>query len=112
MARTDRLKRNLHILRALKKPNRQRRREILKHADKDLICSICDCAKNILNGNIPVTETNKNRLKKHKQVLRQLADPTVPTTAKKTIFKRQEGGFLSALIPALLGPVLSLITGR
>ena len=107
--KVSRLRRNFELLKALHKSKPARRKELLKAADKDLVESVCDCAKNVLNGNIHLNPARKRTLAKHKKVLRELADPGITVEKKAKIFKRQKGGFIGALLPALLGPVLSAV---
>ena len=63
----------------------------------------CECAKNILKGNVPLSRRQMSTLRRQKQNLRQLALKKVAVKKKKKIL--QKGGFISAL----LGPALSLL---
>lgn len=114
--RTVRLQRNLHLLKALHKANSSRRKQLLYSCDSDFRRCIEDCCKNVLNGNIPLSESDKKKLSKHKKTLRILAGPLSSYKKKSKIYKIQRGGFLGSLIPALLGPIIgvvsSLITGK
>lgn len=103
------LRRNIYLLKALQKASAARRREILKGADIDFVETVCACCRNILNGNIPITEGKKRTLAKHKKLLRNLADPAVPGKTKKAIVLKQKGGFFASLLPAILGPVLGAV---
>ena len=58
---------------------------------------------NVLNGNIPVSEEERKRLKKHKYCLRELVKKKISDKQRKHLI--QEGGFLGALIPILGGLV-------
>jgi hypothetical protein len=106
--RTSRLKRNFHVLKALYKSKPSRRRELLANADSDLVHSLCDCSKNVLNGNIPLSSNRKKQLKRHRKLLRTLANPSVPFGTRSRIIKKQRGGFLP-LLPALLGPIIGVV---
>lgn len=103
------LRRNIYLLKALQKAKTARRREILKGADIDFVETVCACCRNILNGNIPITEGKRRTLTKHRKLLRKLADTSVPGKTKKNIVLRQKGGFFASLLPAILGPVLGAI---
>jgi hypothetical protein len=105
--KTTRLSRNLHLLKAIYKTSPKRRKELIANADKDLVCTICDCAKNVLNGNVPMSKARKKKLVKHKKVLRALANPRISINRKRLAFKNQTGGFLPLLIP-LLAPILGI----
>ena len=92
------------------KHDKQKRNRIIDEGGMELVHCICDCVHNVLQGNIPVNDTEKNRLKRHKECLRELVK-------KKTLDKKrkhliQEGGFLGALIPILVGLVGKLFTGQ
>ena len=50
----------------------QKRNAIIDHAGKELVHCICDCVLHVLNGNIPVNEEEKQRLKRHRHCLREL----------------------------------------
>lgn len=103
MSSTKRLKRNLDFVKVLCKANKCQREGICKGADRDLILCICECADNILRGNIPIKGTIKRKLSKHKKHLRELSDRKTKLKAKKQILV-QHGGFL----PLLLTPILSV----
>jgi hypothetical protein len=106
--RGSRLKRNFHVLKALFKSKPKRRKELLASADSDLVHSLCDCSKNVLNGNVPLSSSRKKQLKRHRKLLRTLADSSVPFGTRSRIIKKQRGGFLP-LIPALLAPILGIV---
>lgn len=97
-----RLKRNFKLLRYLKKVKKQRRSSVLKSAKKDLILCICDCANNILRGNVRLKERDRKALRRHKKSLRLLATQRTGLE-KKRKFLVQKGGFL----PLLLAPIIS-----
>ena len=80
---------------------------ILKSADNELIKCICECALNVLRGNIPLEPAQKNTLRKYKKQLRQLSSNN-PLTQKRKIIQRGSGflPFLLAPIIAALGPTL------
>ena len=61
----------------------------------------------VLNGNIPVNEEEKQRLKRHRHCLRELVKKN--TLDKKRKHLIQEEGFLGAQIPKLSGFVTKLL---
>lgn len=99
----QRVKRNLDFLKVLYKANKCQRHGIIKGANKDLIICLCECADNLLKGNIPIKEETKQKLRRHKKPLRELADKKSSLKVKREILC-QRGGFL----PLLLAPVLSI----
>lgn len=82
MSRT--LQRNAEILKFLHKTTPQYRKSILNSADKNLIHCICECAYNILQGKVPLNHTQKNKLRKHKQILRDLVNRKLSVHRKKS----------------------------
>lgn len=101
-----RLRRNLQFLKSLKKAKKRQRSTILKSANKDLILCICDCAYNVLKGNVHLKPKDKKALRRHKRALRALAEKRVALKRKQKLLV-QKGGFL----PFLLAPILSAAGG-
>ncbi|OXU16287.1 hypothetical protein TSAR_001073 [Trichomalopsis sarcophagae] len=62
------------ILHALYHLNKEQRKAVLKKANRNLIKGICECALNMLKGNVPLNAVQKVKLKKHKSILRRLSD--------------------------------------
>lgn len=81
------------------------RKTIIKTGDKELLTCLCECSKNVLKGNVPLTTNQKSHLRRHKRALRELA--LKKTSKKKKVALIQKGGFLGAL----LTPILSLLGG-
>ena len=92
----------------LSKCNSKQRRGILQSADPALIKAICECALNVVKGNIPLTPTQKRRLSPHKNTLRSLADRKKSLKTKKRILI-QKGGFLPLLLKAIVPTIASLL---
>lgn len=65
---------------------------------------ICDCANNILKGNVPLNKEQYRYLQKYRCTLRQLSNKKLKIKDRKDILVNQRGGFL----PSLLIPVLSV----
>ena len=85
------------------------RKELLRHADNELVKCICECACKVLDSSIPISSGEKKRLKKYKKTLRQLRDTKSSIAGKKKIIVQSGGGFLLSLIPAVVGALASLI---
>ena len=92
------------------KHDEQKCNRIINEGGMELVHCICDCVHNILQGNIPVNEEEKERLKRYKECLRALVEKK--TSDKKRKHLIQEGGFLGSLIPILEGLVGKLFTGQ
>lgn len=102
--KSTRARRLLSVLRPIKRMNNQKQKQFVSCCDKNTIYNICECAKNILAGNVRLRSAQLNKLKKHKTALRKLALKKTPLKTKRHIL--QKGGFLGALI----GPVIGLLS--
>jgi len=100
---SSRLKKYFAKLSLLKKASAKVRKNILKDCNKNLLCCICECAKNVLKGNVPLSKPQKSKLSRFKKKLRHLVSKKIRATVKKKLV--QSGGFLGAL----LTPVLSFL---
>lgn len=97
-----RVKTHIELLRALHTLKPQYRSVLLKACNNEEINCICECIHNVLKGKIPLEENQKNKLKKHKNILRKLLCKGKSKTRKNIII--QKGG---AFLPIILGSVLS-----
>ena len=103
-----RLKKQEQVLRRLwraRKP--QTVKDIIKTGGKELTNILCECALNVLRGNVPLKKQQKLRLTPHKKGLRELSDKKTSVKKKTNILQR--GGFLSALLGPIIGIVGSLL---
>jgi len=100
------LKKYEPYLRLLQKSSSKVRNKLTKkHCSPDFIKCICECAKNVLVGNVTLSPEHKRRLKRYKHSLRKLALKKTSIKSKKRII--QSGGFLGAL----LGPIVKVLGG-
>lgn len=89
----------------------KRKAVFLRKCPNHVIKCVCECALNLLKGNIPLTIRQKNKLNTHKRVLRQLGDKKVPLFKKRRLLIQKGDGFLSVLIPAAVSVLSTLING-
>lgn len=103
----DRLKKYAGKLKNFRKLSQKNRKKFLKKYlnDGEFLKCICECAKNILNGVVPLSVTQKKSLRQRRNSVRRLASKKTSVKDKKRIIQR--GGFLSALI----SPILSILGG-
>lgn len=101
-------KKNAVLLQAICAASPQQRRALINRADLKLVRCICECALNILKGNVPLKPSEKKRLSKHKTFLRKLAKIGKSLKTKKKIIN-QKGG---SLLPLILGPVVSALISK
>lgn len=86
----------------------ERREKMLKKLDEGTVQAICDCAKGVLKGEIPINYIEKDNLEKHKEILRSLREPTNSIKDKKDIIVQNGGNFLLSLIPTVIGALAAL----
>lgn len=84
---------------------------LLRKCPNSIIKSVCECALNLLKGNVPLTKRQKNKLSPYKRTLRKLGDKKVPLFKKRRLLVQKGEGFLSVLIPAAISVLSSLIHG-
>lgn len=83
------------------------RKKLLTHADPELVKCIGTCVTKVLDGSVPLSTAETNKLKKYKKALRKIKS-TAPAKRKQAIIQ-SGGGFLLSLIPAVVGALASLI---
>jgi hypothetical protein len=87
----------------------QLRKAILQNSNLDLIRCVCECCLNVLEGTVPVDKRTKTRLKRHRRLLRQLARGNLGLKSKKNLIVQSGGGFLLALLPAVISAITALV---
>lgn len=104
----DRLRKNYYLLHVLKDASPAVRKGILGDAKQDLITTVGDCSKTILNGRLQLSPACKQKLKKYKASLRKLQTPnSVIHWKHKRRILNQKGGFLGALLTPILTSLLT-----
>ncbi len=71
---SKRLKKNIELLKILKKAKPKQRKLLLEAAENGLIYCLCECIDNVLRGNVKLSSVRKRELGKHKDVLRKIVD--------------------------------------
>lgn len=99
------------LLRVLAVAKPSLRKAILKEADKPLVYSICEICDNLLKGHVPISEKQKNQLKKHKTLIRKIAQKGEGWKKKKAHLQRGGAAVLPLLL-SILGSVLPSILGN
>lgn len=95
-----------HLLQALHTLKPKYRKALLKACDEDEINIICECIYNVLKGKIPLENTEKTKLNKHKNILRKLVSKG-KQKLRKTIIVQKGGAFLPIILGAVLSTLLS-----
>ena len=106
MAAKD-VKKHLPLLKYLEKGKPGIVRAIIKESDPTLLRVICCCAHNAIKGNVPLNKKQYRKLSRFKKELRLVANKK--TSARKKKQALQKGGFLSALLGAVVPALTGLI---
>lgn len=104
-----RVKAHTDLLKALLNLKPKYRAVLLKACGEDEINCISECIFNILNGKVPLKDTDKHKLKKHKLILRKLISKGKNKLRKRIIIQKG-GAFLPIILGAVLNTILSSIT--
>ena len=107
---TTRLKRNFSVLKAIGSSKPCNQKAIVQALSDDCVCCLCDCSRNILNGNVKLTVHHKKNLSHFHDALRDLAHRYGPIGTKKHIIINQKGEFLGFLVKPVLS-VLNVLFG-
>ena len=104
---SSRLKKYASYLKRLHRASLKEKKVLLKKASKDteFVKCLCECAKNIIKGNVKLTSPQREKIRHRKQSFRKLCLKKTPLKEKRRIV--QTGGFLGAL----LGPIISILGG-
>lgn len=86
------------ILRVLRDCTPVLRGAILPHLSKNHIFALCEISDNLLCGHISLTAEEKNKLSRHKNILRFLAARAESWTKKKEAIVKSRGSFLPHLL--------------
>jgi len=106
---------DIDFLRALIRAKSNVRRQMLKQATSSNLGLLLECVKNILVGNIPISDKKKKQLTKHKHKLRFLALRQYNLKNKLRVLNQTGGSLpaiLSVLTPTIVTAIAELIRGK
>ncbi len=86
---SDRLCKNLSLLKLLYKASPKQRCIILQSASDQLILSLCEIALNVLRGTIPLNSAQFWRLKKRKEEIKYTASKKINVVRKKRMINQR-----------------------
>ena len=86
-----RLQQNCKMLQILSTAKPQMIKAVIGAADKDLITCLCECAHNLIKGNVPLTKDHLTRLQRHKKHIHEIAKKGTTQQRKRKLL--QTGGF-------------------
>lgn len=103
------LKKDRALLEALIHLTPKERKALLKVCDTSRIRAVCECAYNLLRGNVPISFKRKQQLRKHKHTLRRIVKRGEGWPKKRKYLVQQGGGFV---IPLILSTVLQAVMSK
>ena len=86
-------------------------KSLVKTADKNLICAICECIQNVMNGNVKISKRLLNKLKPDKDILRKLQKQGTLKSKKKLLLQKG-GSVFTYIIPAALSVLTQLLSDK
>ena len=103
------LKRRIKFLKSFKKD--RNKLKYMQQCSNNCIEYICEACHNILRGNIKMPNSLRNKLKKHRKLIRQLANPIPKTSVKrKLLLKTQVGeGIFPVIVERILPYLINLL---
>ena len=100
-----RVKKYVPVLKRIRKLGKRAKREYVRKCDIEFVDCVSECAKNVIKGNVPLTDRQKTTLRRKRNDIRALSLKKNSLRKKRKIKILQKGGFLTAL----LGLVLSIL---
>lgn len=97
---------SVDILRKVKKA--KNRKAIVRDLNSSDLKALCEFCTNLLHGNIPIDEKSKNKLKRYRGLIKNLADKRIAARNKRVVIN-QKGGFLPLLAAVGLPLVTDLV---
>ena len=106
------LQRRIKYLKSFK--NEKNKLKHMEQCPNHCIEYICEACHNILRGNIKMPASLRNKLKKHRKLIRQLANPKPKTSIKrKLLLKTQVGkGLFPVIIERILPYLIDLLKNK
>lgn len=105
---SKRVKEQLPVLKRLAKCCGKQHCKLINSGGEEILKCLSECAYNVINKNVPLSEPQLLKLSKHKKIVRALACRKSTLKAKKRKVLNQKGGFLLAL----LAPVITALVER
>jgi len=97
----------LPVLKRIRKMGNKARKDYIRKCDRKFVDCVSKCAKNVIKGNVPLSDRQMTQLRRKRQDLRALSKKKTSLRGKCKIL--QKGGFLTALLPPVLGILGSLL---
>ena len=96
----QRVREILASLKRLSRLSTKDRRAYIKTCDSPVVDCVCECIRNLLAGRVPLKSKVLKTLRRYKRLLRKAALKKTSRGLRRRIL--QTGGFLGAILPALV----------
>ena len=101
------LRENARAIRSLSLASKTIRKSMVSNASKEFISSLVDAVKRILKGNVSLSRTQLRQLQPYERLLERFTASKTGLKSRRTIL--QDGGFLGALLPTIIGVLPDII---
>lgn len=82
------------------------RKTLVRFTEEEHIQTLCDIAKNILQGRITVSIANQQKLNQYKTVIRSISSSRIDMARKRRMLLS-----FNHLIPLLIKPIIHILDG-
>ena len=104
------LRHHIPALRRLSRAkSKHQRSKLVRRANRSFINAVCSCAHNSLRGNVPFSNKQKTKLRKHKKHIKSLLKHKSLGAKRRLLIQR--GCFLGPLLAGALTIIPNLISG-
>lgn len=81
------------------------KRSLIQHSNDDFIKCLCECCKNVLKGNVRMSDSHKELLGGQSRDIRQLADKTILLKRKRRILTPKLVDLLTEAVKPVIGKI-------
>jgi hypothetical protein len=96
------------LIDALSKLSGRQRKQFLQRVNDEFINALGEGSLNIIKGNVPLTQDQYKKLKRHRSHLKALSNKRLPIRTRRQIVE-QKGGFVGLLASILVPTIASLV---
>lgn len=96
------------FLELLATSSKQQATALIKSMNKDQIKTICELLINVRYGNIPLTNKDKKKLSRKRNIIRELTSKTTTQKVRKQVIER-EANLVIVIIKVILPHIKSLV---
>jgi len=105
-----RIKENEKFLKKYLYCNHKYRKGLIRTASPEQIACLCEATLNVVNRNVPITESKIRQLKPYQRVINKISFEKIPIDKIKKLLV-QRGGFLPLILSTVLGVLANKLLG-